>query len=518
MKQSTETDRSLERMFVWNFVVHALAMVSMALVLLPMMPGGGATDAQRIQRIAAYPWLFRLGWLPWHLTALVDVLFAVALVRARWIPKIPAVLALLLTLVAVVPDQGGQFIWITRGVSLAREAVKTGDIGPYLAFEGPVFEAVSGWGGSAYTLGALAWTACFAKTEVWSRALTWLSVVTWACFIVVSPTPILPPAIRPPGPVIAAGNALGFVLLLTWIAAVGEAVLRRTRPDTPPFTGVYAPWRHPSQSIVGKLVNLLATSRFARAVCRMLPLFAFRSDITDVIYVNYLIPAERVLPLVPQGLSLQRLGPEGRYALFTFLTYRHGHFGPRLLGPLRALFPSPIHSNWRIHVEDPRTGKQGIFFVTNTIASTFQALGARLMSEGMPMHVMAKGDIARDAEGAVTVLVDPGAGSGPDADIHLRPGKAPDPLPAPWSDCFPSFRDFLAYCVPQDRAMASQPWQDTVSRQEIDLGIPFDACEPLEGEVRSKAAESIAGDAKPLCFRVAKVGFLFSGEDLDPIA
>ena len=29
---------------------------------------------------------------------------------------------------------------------------------------------------------------------------------------------------------------------------------------------------------------------------------------------------------MPSGLELQRLGPGGRHALFTFLTFRHGHF------------------------------------------------------------------------------------------------------------------------------------------------------------------------------------------------
>jgi Uncharacterized conserved protein (COG2071) len=508
-------DRALENVLVYSFLAHAAAMASMAALLLPVMPGGGAPDAERIRRIAEHPWIFRLGWLPWHVTALVDLVFAVALLRARWIPRLPAAIALLLTVCAVVPDQGGQLLWITRGVKLAEGAVQTSDLGPYLAFEGPVFRAVAGWGGSFYTLGALAWTACFVRTEIWSRKLTWLSVVTWACFIVVSPAPILPPSFRPPAGAVAAGNAIGFVLLLIWTAAVTEAVLRRTRPDTPPHTGVHAPWRHPSASVSGRAMELLANSRFMRSLCSLSPVPSFASDITDVVYANYLVPAERLLPLVPKGLSLQRLGPGGRHALFTFLTYRHGHFGPRMLGPLRRLFPSPVHSNWRIHVEDPRTGKKGIFFVTNAIASTVQALGARLMSEGMPMHVLSRGEIARGGDGAIRLVIDPGGGTAPDADIALRPAAAAPELQAPWSECFASYREFLGYCVPQDRAMATQPWQGTVSRQEIDLGIPLDACEPLEGEVRSRAAEAIAGEARPLCFRVAGVRFLFTGEELD---
>src|SRR5258708_10654058 len=119
-----------------------------------------------------------------------------------------------------------------------------------------------------------------------------------------------------------------------------------------------------------------------------LPTPAFLSDITDVIYVNYVVDAARLEPLVPTGLQLQRIGPGERFALFTFLTFRHGHFGPRMLGPLRSLLPSPIQTNWRIHVRDPRTGKTGVTFVTTAITSTLHAVSARMMAEGMSMHVI----------------------------------------------------------------------------------------------------------------------------------
>ena len=50
-------------------------MLSMAVLLLPGLPSGGtADDLARIRYVAAHPWLWRLGWLPWQLTALSDVL------------------------------------------------------------------------------------------------------------------------------------------------------------------------------------------------------------------------------------------------------------------------------------------------------------------------------------------------------------------------------------------------------------------------------------------------------------
>lgn len=305
------------------------------------------------------------------------------------------------------------------------------------------------------------------------------------------------------------GIAVLLLLALALALLVAERVLRRARPAT--RTGIHAPWRHPGSPAWARAVEILANGRVFRALLEPLPVLALRSDITDVVYVNYIVPAERLAPLVPEGLELQRIGPGDRYALFTFLTYRHGHFGPRFLGSLRRLFPSPIQSNWRVHVVDPARGVKGVHFITTAISSTIHALGARLCAEGTPMHVPARADLRREADGTMRLTLSPGRGTAPDAELVLRPAEEWR-LPEAFSACFAGARALLEYCVPQDRAMASQPWRGTISRQEIHLGIPLSACEPLAGEVRSRAAEAIAGDAVPVCFRVARVDFLLEGE------
>jgi hypothetical protein len=325
--------------------------------------------------------------------------------------------------------------------------------------------------------------------------------------------PLLPPAYRPSPAFVSAANGLGFMQLQVWLGLVTEEVLKRARPVEP--YGRLARWRYPHAGIVGRLFDVFANSRLFGALLEPLPEAAMRSDITNVVYVNYLVPAERAEKMVPHGLELQRLGPDGKYALFTFLTFQHGHFGFGFLGPLRKLLPSPVQTNWRIHVKDPKNGHQGIYFLTNSITKAAPALAARLLTEGMPMHVLARGEIARGPDGEMRVELDPGDGSAPDAVIKLRPAKMPE-LTGAWRECWPDYRAFLAYCVPQDRAMSSQPLRRRVSRQEIDLGIPIDACEPLEGSVVSRAALAIAGEAEPLCFRVPSVSFEFSLEAHDP--
>jgi hypothetical protein len=266
--------------------------------------------------------------------------------------------------------------------------------------------------------------------------------------------------------------------------------------------------------LAGRIFDFLGASHFVRAFGERMPVIGFASDITDVVYVNYLVEADRLAPLVAHRLELQRLGPDGRYALFTFLTYRHGHFGPTIFGPLRRLLPSPVQSNWRIYVSDPRTQMRGVYFVTACISRTPHALAARILSEGMPMHVPQNADVRRDTDGTMHVLIDPRSGSAPDVRATLLP-TSDRTLPPPWNECFADYHDFLAYCVPQDRALTCQSWYGQVTRQEISLGIPLDACEPMVGQVESHAARQIVGDAEPICFRVAKVSFRFLGQAYD---
>ncbi len=487
----------LERALLFSFAMHGLGMLAMVLLLLPGMPGGGtADDLARVHYIAEHPWLWRLGWLPWQLTALSDLLIGIALVRSPCVPRLPAVLTLLITIAAILPDQLGQALWITRGITLAQT-----DPIAYLPYEKMIFSWTAAYGAMLYIVGALGWTWCFAAGKLWSRSLTVLSIALWPMFALVGLGPLI--GMNPQ--LVAAGNALAFVMLQAWFLLVTEEVGRRLRPET--AHGRWAKWRHPRQA----LFDLIGNSRFLRACGELVPLVAFRGDVTDVIYVNYLLPAERLGPLVPAGLELDRVGANGSHALFTFLSYRNASFGPRLLGPLRRLLPGVVQSNWRIHVRCPRTGAAGIYFVTNAIDSTPHALAARVLAEGMPMHVLHEADVS-----PTRVRLDPGSGTAPDCEATLEPTATP--TEGPWREAFASWQEFLAYCVPQDRAMSTQPWQRTLTRQEIDLGVPLDACEPLAGEVRSRAATAIAGDAVPFCFRVPRVRFLFARQLSAPLA
>lgn len=500
--------RHVERALVATLLLHALAMLSMVALLLPMMPGGPtADDAARMTAIASHAARWRLGWLPWGLTAVSDVALGAALVAWPHVAPGRAWAALALVCAAVVPDQLGQVQWMTRGVELARE----GDLTAYLAFEREVFGLTGAWAAMLYTASAVAWCACFASARAWSPGLTRLSVPLFTLFGAAAVAPLLPARLAVPSGLVAAANAVGFVGFEAWLLLVLGRVTVLVRPDT--RHGRYAPWRAPRASRGARVLDRIANSRALHRLLQLLPTPQMRSDIRDVVYVNYLVRAERLAGLVPEGLVLQRLGPEGVWAMFSFLTYRHGCFGPRLAGPLRRLFSSPVQTNWRIYVLDPRTGHRGIAFLTTAVTTRLHAVGGRLMSEA-PMHLLAAAEVTRDDAGRLRVRLDPGGGSAPDADLDLAP--APDlELPASWEECFPDMRAMLAYAVPQDRAMSTEPWRRCTTREEIDLAIPLDACEPLEGTVRSRMAEALVGHAKAVCFRVPSVKFRLGGEERD---
>lgn len=503
MKKSEPASPFLEQMLLLEFVIHVVACLSMVLFLLPGMPGGLESHSSgRAAYVAAHPWLWRLGWLPWQITAVMDLLLSLALVRTPWVPRLPALLGLFATLIAVVPDQSAEWRWVTEGVRLAGQGGEA-----YAAFEDQAMLCIGGIAGVFYMLMGVCWSWSLAAGGAWSPSLTWLSVAAWSVLALSALILFLPPESRPDPVFVSLGNAGGFALLLLWFVLVTEAVLRRSRIDEP--HGRYAPWSHPRLA----LVNWLGNSRFLRALGEWVPPVAFVSDITHVVYVNYLVEASRLEPLVPWGLELQRLGPERRYAMYSILTYRHGHFGPALLGPLRRLLPSPVQSNWRIYVVDPQTGKEGVYFFTNAIDWTPHALSARMLSEGMPMHVPATAAMTAEADGSFHVLLRSGGGSAPDLEATLQPTDRT--LPAPWSECFADYRAMLAYTVPQDRALSGQPWYHRVTRQEIELGIPLDVCEPLQGSVRSDAVVHHLGSAAPVCFHVPRVNFRFYREIYD---
>ena len=505
--QDPRASRFLEQTLLLSLLLHLAAMASMALVIIQGVPGGGATDdLARVTFVAEHPLRWQLGWIPWQLCTIIDIVTGLALVWTRWVPRIPALLTLAVTCAGAVIEQRGEIPWVTTGAHRAQDALRSGDLGSYLAFEHSAYRNTAILGASLYLVMVVGWAWCLAGGQVWNRALARVLPPALAVLAIGSAALLLPEPVRPGLRLAGVANGIGFVLLEAWLWLACEAVLARSRRRE--TTGRYAPWVHSASGVRGRVLTTIGKSHVLHAVGSWLPPIALRSDITDVVYVNYLVDAERLAGHVPEGFELCTVGPDGSHGLFSILVFRQGHFGPAALGPLRRLFPSPVETNWRTYVHDPRTGLDGVYFTTNAVESTLVSLVARHLSEGMPMHVLANADLDVGESGVTRVRLDPGVGTAPDLDAHLAPGRPRLPG-SDWSAAFGDWDGFLAACVPQERAFSSQPWTRSTTRQEIRFAIPLESFEPLEGEVISRAARAIVGEAEPVCFRVPTVAFRF---------
>ncbi|HAR96731.1 MAG TPA: hypothetical protein DCR97_12340 [Deltaproteobacteria bacterium] len=96
----------------------------------------------------------------------------------------------------------------------------------------------------------------------------------------------------------------------------------------------------------------------------------------DLLYISYLVPSSRLHALVPSSLPLSTIGKE---VFVSVVAMRNTDVGPVWLPWPRQHYNQ---MNIRTYVEDPMTGKQGVFFFKSGITS-FGALAVPRML-GLP--------------------------------------------------------------------------------------------------------------------------------------
>ena len=181
--------------------------------------------AHRVSYISQHALAWRIGWLPWQLTAISDLILAIALVRTSWISRTPALVSLGLTVVALLLEQPAELRWTTSGVDLAQKAFLTQNTFAYAVFETETFRLTSYWAALFYTLAAIAWSVCLAKAGMWNRFMTILSVLLWGTLLVVSAGPLLFAEFPPL--VVSTANAFGFNVMIVWFVIATYLVATR---------------------------------------------------------------------------------------------------------------------------------------------------------------------------------------------------------------------------------------------------------------------------------------------------
>src|SRR5436190_1896458 len=95
----------------------------------------------------------------------------------------------------------------------------------------------------------------------------------------------------------------------------------------------------PGKNILGRILNLILNSSTLVKIKRFF-FYPFtkidlRSDVTNVVYLNWLVPQARIEHLIPKQVKLTMY--EGK-VLFTVLTFKHGHFRPAFFRNAKRIF------------------------------------------------------------------------------------------------------------------------------------------------------------------------------------
>lgn len=273
---------------------------------------------------------------------------------------------------------------------------------------------------------------------------------------------------------------------------------------------------HPRNSFLSKPFNWLCNQttirRTRRAIFSRLPFLRLESDVTDIVYVNWLVDIEKVKALSPPQVELVEINGK---TVFSILTYQHGHFRPRLINVLKRLFPSPIQSNWRLYVASIN-GKQvtrAVLFIKNMMNSMLFTLGTRLSSDAMFTHYPL--NFRHDKSGHhYTTTIETGMSSSPDLQFS---GEIADELelPSELVHFFGSTAKTLEFLCLQDVAYTDVSDTSGICEATISLPIALDTIIPLKvNKCHSNWLAEIISDAPAFAFAVPRVPFHIINETL----
>ncbi len=542
MTDSARTpSRSYYRFTVGSFVISAFLHVFAVVAALGVMQPGLDMDKSVLERatyVAENVGLWRMGWHLWQLVALSNLIAAVSLCwyfsHARkqrtegagtaffW-----SVLALLFTLAAIIPEQWGEYALVTSFVDEAREAVLSGSASNYVRLEARWIVLTTSCGAFGYTLMQACWACAlvsFTRSYKRLKFFLLLSVTDFIAFMLSvfacdhACAPVLNGQLQYVDfHTIAVLNGIGFPVLFIWtlvfVAALGDRHHYFFKEESDQLHQVRFPTGSRSQWITGWL-NSQGTRDVLRVIGTVLRTPVLKSDIRNVLYLNWLVPTERVRPWLPVGFAADER--ESMTAI-SILTYRHGGFGPRLLGPLRKLLPSPLQSNWRLYLK-PVHGKRGaVYFFKTCMNSTLHVVGSRLMSDGLTSHKSGVFDYVVDnQQGHLTI--ESSGGSAPDLDLHFGLSESGGSLPATWQQRFGSWEEAVEYLVSQNRAVdCLGGWAATM---ESLIDIPIDPGQAVAVDVDSGLQCELIQQLYPeseeslFAFLIPQVTFRFLGESI----
>jgi hypothetical protein len=523
--------RALMGALLFTILAHALGLLTMATVLRPGV-ADDYTAYQRAQYIADNATLWRLGWLPWNLSAAGNLAFGVLLLS--WLGSLPrrrgrimAALALLFTVIAVIPDQYGELLMDTELVETAR-AVTTLAKGPHdpilNLFAGRQTELLTMLGydaNTAYVVMSFFWIIALFRACPPSRArraFVSVSIVANIFFIGVSFAALA----RSGGPsesvfaqfwVMVLLNGVAFPLLLLQMLLMAVVIGQAHHKNNPSADWTLHRMKWPTSGPLSKLdsiINARGLRDLIRSSSLLLPMPTMKSDIVDVVYLNWLVPAQRARKLLPEPLELDI---KAGMTAVTLVTYKHGHFGPAFLGPLRRFLPSPCQSNWRLYVnpENSNARRDAVYFFKATLSHWPHVLGCRLGSDGLLSHLAQSFRHSREGD-VLTSEMRAGSGSAPDLFSKVS-CIATKELPENFRQRFESWDEAVSFLVAQNRGLSVLAGQGEVLESRIDIPIAISEIRPAScDEFRSDSLKELTHACDVFSFVVPSVSFRALGE------
>ena len=511
--------RLLLKALVFCVLSHLLALAFTAAMMMPGLDMG-ADVASRATFILEHPWTWRAGWFFWALSAIGNVSFSVALTLAlgggsrrgfAW-----AVSALILALFAAVPDLAGNAGMVFGLPEIAN--APSLDPTSYIRVESSSLWRVGTVAAGLYTLMGVGWllAATGRNGGVWRHQAA-------VSFGMLAATIFVFSAIANGRAVIAAAeigtyegyelgaaaNALAFPIWLVTAVWIGLVMADDHHKAKPSVDQESRRVRWSSGGPVGRLFTGISNSKglrdLVRAAMGHLSVVQLRSDTTDVVFLNWCVPTHRVQERLPPTLSLDQRG--GR-TIVTVLTYKHGHFGPSFIGPLRRLVGvSPLQSNWRLYLS-PQTAKDNaVYFMTSCADLKIMVPISRVLSDALPLHFVEKfrhGAI----DGRWTTEIDPGEGSGPDlrSTVCAQDDRV---LPSDFESFFDDWSEAVKYIVNQHRVLSDHPAFDAVHEARIHIPIDTDKIVPAlaQGRVESAWLAEMTSGCQSLAFVVPGTEF-----------
>lgn len=274
---------------------------------------------------------------------------------------------------------------------------------------------------------------------------------------------------------------------------------------------------HPHKSFIGRFLNFVLNNvsfiKTKRLICHPFTKARLKSDVRNVVFLNWLVPIENVRHLIPRHVKVKQYG---KNVLLTVLTYKHGNFRPTMFNWLKPVFGSPLQSNWRLYIDNNdlfQVQEPTVFFLKNVMDSFTYVVGSRVCSNILQSHLPEKfkHDIG---ETHISTEINPGESNAPDLRVTLK-RRAEWKLSSDFESTFSSVENLIDTICYQHFAISDQPDGNQYSVGKINLSFSHADIEPLEVvNFGSYWLENIVGKSECCAFIIKDLSFLSLGEKI----